>query len=66
MRMVGFYLGDNADGEMAVGGYDPDRMEGDITWVDLAYPAYWLTAMDQVKFGDKVITTGKVSDLILG
>jgi hypothetical protein len=53
-----FYLGDNSDGELAIGGYDKDRMQGDITWVDLAYPAYWLVEMDQVKYGDKVITTG--------
>ncbi len=62
--MFAFYLGDNTDGEMAVGGYDEDKMVGEITWVDLAMPAYWLTAMDQVKFGDKVITNGKTGGIM--
>lgn len=53
-----FYLGDNKDGELAIGGYDPDRMQGEITWVDLAYPGYWLVEMQSVKFGDSVISSG--------
>jgi len=56
--MFSFYLGDESDGELAIGGYDDSRMQGDITWVDLAYPAYWLVEMSQVKYGDNVITTG--------
>ena len=53
-----FYLGDEEDGELAVGGYDEARMSGDITWVDLLSPAYWLAKMDTVKFGTKTISTG--------
>lgn len=53
-----FYLGDEKDGELAIGGYDTDRMQGDITWVDLAYPAYWLVEMQGVKFGDTVVSSG--------
>jgi cathepsin D len=54
--MFAFYLGDNADGELAIGGYDETKMEGEITWVDLLKPAYWLVGMDQVKFDGKVIS----------
>lgn len=59
-RMFAFYLGDNTDGEMAIGGYNADRMQGDINWIDLAYPAYWLIAMAQVKFGETVLTESKI------
>mmetsp|Transcript_8309 Transcript_8309/g.18615 ORF Transcript_8309/g.18615 Transcript_8309/m.18615 type:complete len:439 (+) Transcript_8309:97-1413(+) len=54
-----FYLGDESDGELAIGGYDENRMQGEITWVDLIYPAYWLVEMGQIKFGDTVISKGK-------
>jgi hypothetical protein len=56
--LFAFYLGDEEDGELAVGGYDEARMSGDITWVDLLSPAYWLAKMDEVKFGSKTISTG--------
>ena len=50
-----FYLGDGADGELALGGYDEARLDGAINWVDLARPGYWLVAMDSIKFGDDVV-----------
>lgn len=53
--MFAFYLGDEADGELAIGGVNEDRMEGDINWVDVLTPAYWLVKMDGVKFGDKQV-----------
>ena len=36
--MFGFFLGDNADGELTVGGYDEAKIQGEITWVDLLKP----------------------------
>ena len=56
-----FYLGDNADGELAIGGYNPDKMNDPnaIHWAPLANPAYWLIAMDKVSFGDAVVTTAR-------
>lgn len=56
-----FYLGDDADGELAIGGYNEDRMEdpSQINWVDLVVPAYWLVDVDQVKFGDEIISNQK-------
>mmetsp|Transcript_27263 Transcript_27263/g.47258 ORF Transcript_27263/g.47258 Transcript_27263/m.47258 type:complete len:439 (+) Transcript_27263:113-1429(+) len=62
--MFAFYLGDNSDGELAIGGYNPERMQGEINWVSLAYAAYWLIPMDQVKFGDTVITTGRTGGIM--
>mmetsp|Transcript_40046 Transcript_40046/g.86360 ORF Transcript_40046/g.86360 Transcript_40046/m.86360 type:complete len:447 (+) Transcript_40046:74-1414(+) len=64
--MFAFYLGDESDGELAIGGYNEDRMQNpnEINWVPLAMPAYWLIAMDQVKFGDTVITTGQTGGIM--
>ena len=39
-----FYLGqaNGQDGELAFGGVDSDKYEGDITWVPLAQENYWV------------------------
>jgi len=55
--MFAFYLGDNADGELAVGGYDESKMKGDISWFNLARPAYWLVSVGKVTFGGEEIST---------
>ena len=66
--MFAFYLGNESDGELAVGGYDTSRMEdpNDITWVDLLSPAYWLAKMDGVKFGGTVISTNSAGIMDTG
>eukprot|EP00584_Thalassiosira_punctigera_P008969 CAMPEP_0172527268 /NCGR_PEP_ID=MMETSP1067-20121228/1999_1 /TAXON_ID=265564 ORGANISM="Thalassiosira punctigera, Strain Tpunct2005C2" /NCGR_SAMPLE_ID=MMETSP1067 /ASSEMBLY_ACC=CAM_ASM_000444 /LENGTH=448 /DNA_ID=CAMNT_0013310977 /DNA_START=13 /DNA_END=1359 /DNA_ORIENTATION=- len=52
--MFSFYLGDEEDGELAIGGYNADLMQDpdDIHWVPVVMPAYWMVDMDKVKFGD--------------
>ena len=55
--MFAFYLGDNADGELAVGGYDESKMKGEISWFNLARPAYWLVSVGKVTFGGEEIST---------
>ncbi|EJK62055.1 hypothetical protein THAOC_17352 [Thalassiosira oceanica] len=62
--MFAFYLGDNSDGELTIGGYDDTKFEGSITWVDLISPTYWLAPVDQIKFGDKVVADSKVAGII--
>ena len=62
--MFAFYLGDESDGELTIGGYDETRFEGSITWVDLIAPTYWLAPVDQVKFGEKVVADSKVAGII--
>ena len=50
---------------MSIGGYNKDKMDGEINWVDLASVGYWLASMDSIKFGDAVITgnpTGGIMD----
>lgn len=46
-----FYLGDNADGELTLGGYDESRVSGDINWVPLASASYWVVDLEG-KFGE--------------
>lgn len=53
--MFAFHLPDNADGELAIGGYNEERMSGDVHWVRLARAGYWLVSMD-VGFGNLTMT----------
>lgn len=66
LTMFSFFLGNKADGELAIGGYNENMMQDpdNINWVPLAKPAYWLIAMDQVKFGDTIITTGQTGGIM--
>jgi hypothetical protein len=63
--MFAFYLGDETDGELAVGGYDASRMQGEIAWADVVYPAYWLVAIDQVSFGGVPVSVNGESAAIM-
>mmetsp|Transcript_25018 Transcript_25018/g.51673 ORF Transcript_25018/g.51673 Transcript_25018/m.51673 type:complete len:482 (+) Transcript_25018:151-1596(+) len=69
--LFAFYLGDNSDGELTLGGYDESRMldfpskgEDAINWVDLLSPAYWLTPMDSIKFGESTVASGKIGGIM--
>ena len=62
--MFSFYLGDNANGELTIGGYDQDRFEGDITWVDLLVPTYWVAPMDKVTFGTQILSATTSSGIM--
>jgi hypothetical protein len=60
-----FYLADESDGELAIGGYNKDKVDGVINWVDLARVGYWLVSMEYVRFGDTIIAgepTGGIMD----
>lgn len=63
-HMFGFFLGDNANGELTIGGYDESRISGEITWVDLLTPTYWVAPVDSVKFGSKVLSDVKASGIM--
>lgn len=54
-EVFSFFLGDNADGELSIGGYDKSKMQGDVTWVDLAFPGYWLVGQ-RVNFAIVVLS----------
>jgi len=50
-----FYLGDEADGELTFGGYDSSKFEGELEWVDLLSPTYWLIPVDTITAGRKSV-----------
>jgi len=60
--MFAFHLADESDGELAIGGYNEERMQGDINWVNITRAAYWLVTMD-VKFGN-LTTTAPVGGIM--
>lgn len=47
-----FDLGNNKDGELTMGGYDDSKFTGEINWVSLSEPKYWLIDIENVKVGD--------------
>ena len=47
-----FYLGDNADGELTIGGTDESKYEGELHMVDLTAATYWQIALDGITLSD--------------
>ena len=47
-----FYLGDNKPGELTFGGYDEEKFEGELEFVKLLSPTYWLVELDGASAGD--------------
>jgi hypothetical protein len=60
----GFFLGNNAPGELTIGGYDAEKIDGDITWVDVIEPAYWTVSLDGIKFGDTELSKEKTAGIM--
>lgn len=53
-----FYLGNQMEGELILGGTDPDHYDGDISYVPLSKKAYWQIEMDDVAVsGDSIAST---------
>ncbi|KAJ1735946.1 aspartic proteinase precursor [Coemansia biformis] len=51
-----FYLSDAAkggDGEMVLGGYNPDHFEGDLKWAKVRRRGYWEVDLESALFGDE-------------
>jgi len=61
-NMFAFYLGDNEDGELTIGGVDESRYVGDFHMVDLLEATYWEIKLDNVKTGRSGATGGIVGD----
>ncbi|KAL7483001.1 hypothetical protein ACHAW6_008644 [Cyclotella cf. meneghiniana] len=62
--MFGFFLGNNAPGELTIGGYDQDRFQGEITWVDLLTPTYWVAPMEKVTFDGVAVSRGRSAGIM--
>lgn len=56
-NIFAFYLGDNEDGELTIGGVDESRYVGDFHKVDLLDATYWEIKLDGVTAGDLDITS---------
>mmetsp|Transcript_3850 Transcript_3850/g.5898 ORF Transcript_3850/g.5898 Transcript_3850/m.5898 type:complete len:389 (-) Transcript_3850:100-1266(-) len=46
--MFAFYLGNEEEGELVLGGADPDHYTGEIEWVPLTSATYWMVGLDDV------------------
>jgi len=46
-----FYLGNDADGELTLGGYDETKFKGDLNYVPLLESTYWEIALDSIHAG---------------
>mmetsp|Transcript_18969 Transcript_18969/g.41048 ORF Transcript_18969/g.41048 Transcript_18969/m.41048 type:complete len:431 (+) Transcript_18969:60-1352(+) len=47
-----FFLGDEGDGELTLGGYDESKFTGDLHYVGLQKATYWQIKLDGVTMGD--------------
>jgi len=61
-----FYLGNNADGTLVMGGTDPNHYTGDFSYVPLKKEDYWRIALDDVKLAGKSMSTTKTAILDSG
>jgi len=55
--VFGFYLGNNAPGELVFGGVDSKHYTGDFTYVPLTSKTYWEIALGGVKLGGSPMST---------
>lgn len=49
--MFAFFLGDEGDGELTLGGYDKSKFSGELAWVGLQKATYWQVKLDGAKMG---------------
>jgi len=49
--VFGFFLGDNEDGQLVLGGVDPAYYRGNFSFVPVISAGYWEIAMDEIKIG---------------
>jgi hypothetical protein len=57
--VFGFYLGNNAVGELEFGGVDSKHYTGDFTYVPLKSATYWEVELDGIKLGSDSMSTTK-------
>jgi len=63
--VFGFYIGDNKQGELTIGGVNKNYFTGDFTYVPLKDKSYWEIGLDSVKLNGVVVdsaTTNAVVD----
>lgn len=56
-NVFAFFLGDNEESELSIGGVDETKFKGEIHKVDLVKPKYWEIMVDRMSVGDYEVTT---------
>jgi len=59
-----FYIGDNKQGELTIGGVNTDYFTGDFTYVPLKAKSYWEIALDSVKLNGAVVDSDTASAVV--
>jgi len=62
--VFGFYIGDNKDGELTIGGVNSNYFTGDFTYVPLKDKSYWEIALDSVKLNGAVVDSTTKSAVV--
>jgi hypothetical protein len=60
-----FYLGNNAPGELTLGGSDPAHYSGELVWEPLKAATYWEINMQQFTVAGKSYVTGGAASAIV-
>eukprot|EP00933_Yihiella_yeosuensis_P062075 TRINITY_DN649_c1_g1_i1.p1 TRINITY_DN649_c1_g1~~TRINITY_DN649_c1_g1_i1.p1 ORF type:complete len:390 (-),score=81.56 TRINITY_DN649_c1_g1_i1:479-1648(-) len=55
--VFGFFLGDNEQGELIIGGVDPQHYTGNFSFVPISREGYWELALEGVSVGQNKIMT---------
>lgn len=55
--VFGFYLADNAPGELVLGGVNPDHIVGEMHYVDVTPTGFWSVNLEFVRLGDIMTLT---------
>eukprot|EP00405_Crypthecodinium_cohnii_P022504 CAMPEP_0206467540 /NCGR_PEP_ID=MMETSP0324_2-20121206/29097_1 /ASSEMBLY_ACC=CAM_ASM_000836 /TAXON_ID=2866 /ORGANISM="Crypthecodinium cohnii, Strain Seligo" /LENGTH=340 /DNA_ID=CAMNT_0053940831 /DNA_START=216 /DNA_END=1238 /DNA_ORIENTATION=- len=59
--VFGFYLADDAAGQLVFGGVDPVHIASPFTWVDVSEKLWWTVTLDQVEFDGQTLTGSKTA-----
>jgi len=57
--VFGFYLANDADGQIVFGGVDPLHFEGDFHWVPVSKAGYWQVPLEGLKVGTGTANTAE-------
>lgn len=57
--MISFNLGNNSDGELIIGGYEEEKINGTIEFINLIEIDYWTVVLDEIKIGNDKLNNVK-------
>merc|ERR1711998_795909 len=62
--VFGFYIGDNKNGELTIGGVNNKYFTGDFTYIPLKDKSYWEIALGGVKLNGEVVDSQTVNAIV--